>query len=118
MKAHRTLSPRQEALAERNLCVAVAALQTPEEVRAFFRDLCTPAELQAMADRWAVVDHLKRGMPYREIHRLTGVSVTTIGRVARFLGNGNGGYEVATQRLEEARREPTTPKRAEATRNG
>ena len=118
MKAHRNLSPRQEALTERNLCVAVAALKTPEEVRAFFRDLCTPAELQAMADRWAVVEHLKRGVPYREIHTLTGVSVTTIGRVARFLGNGNGGYEVAAQRLEEARREPTTAKRAEAARNG
>ena len=117
MKTHRTLSPRQEALAERNLCVAVAALKTPEEVRAFFRDLCTPAELQAMADRWAVVEHLKRGVPYREIHRLTGVSVTTIGRVARFLGSGNGGYEVATQRLEEAKREPPA-KRVEAARHG
>ena len=117
MKSHRTLSPRQEALAERNLCVAVAALRTPDEVRAFFRDLCTPAELQAMADRWAVVDHLKRGLSYREIHKLTGVSVTTIGRVARFLGNGNGGYEVATQRLEEAKREPA-PKRIEASRHG
>src|ERR1700727_1921881 len=106
MKTHRNVSPRQEALAERNLCVAGAALRTPEEVRAFFRDLCTPAELQAMADRWAVVDYLKRGLPYREIHRLTVVSVTTIGRVARFLGNGNGGYEVATQRLEEAKRDP------------
>jgi TrpR-related protein YerC/YecD len=114
MKAHRNLSPRQEALAERNLCVAVAALQTGDEVRAFFRDLCTPAELQAMADRWAVVDHLKRGVPYREIHRLTGVSVTTIGRVARFLGNGNGGYEVAAQRLEESRRDPASPKRSES----
>ena len=117
MKSHRTLSPRQEALAERNLCVAVAALKTGDEVRAFFRDLCTPAELQAMADRWAVVDHLKRGISYREIHKLTGVSVTTIGRVARFLGNGNGGYEVATQRLEEAKREPA-PKRLEASRHG
>jgi TrpR-related protein YerC/YecD len=117
MKTHRNVSPRQEALAERNLCVAVAALRTPEEVRAFFRDLCTPAELQAMADRWAVVDYLKRGLPYREIHRLTGVSVTTIGRVARFLGNGNGGYEVATQRLEEAKREPAT-KRVEVSRHG
>jgi TrpR-related protein YerC/YecD len=101
MKPHRTLTPRQEALAERNLCVAVAALQTPEECRSFFRDLCTPAELQAMADRWAVVEWLRRGLPYREIHRLTGVSVTTIGRVARFLGNGNGGYAVAVRRLEE-----------------
>lgn len=104
MKTHRTLTPRQEALAERNLCVAVATLQTPEECRSFFRDLCTPAELQAMADRWAVVEWLRRGLPYREIHRLTGVSVTTIGRVARFLGNGNGGYAVAVRRLEEAPR--------------
>src|ERR1700754_3248149 len=118
MKTHRNVSPRQEALAERNLCVAVAALRTAEEVRAFFRDLCTPAELQAMADRWSVVDYLKRGLPYREIHRLTGVSVTTIGRVARFLGNGNGGYEVATQRLKEAKREPAATKRLEVSRNG
>src|SRR5579863_3738246 len=117
MKTHRSLTPRQEALAERNLYAAIASLRSAEEVRAFFRDLCTPAELQAMADRWAVVEHLKRGVPYREIHRLTGVSVTTIGRVARFLGNGNGGYEVATQRLEEARREPAT-KRLEVTRHG
>jgi TrpR-related protein YerC/YecD len=117
MKPHRTVTPRQEALAERNLFAAIAALRSPQECRAFLRDLCTPAELQAMADRWAVVDYLKRGLPYREIHRLTGVSVTTIGRVARFLGNGNGGYEVAAQRLEEAKREPAT-KRVEAPRHG
>jgi len=104
MKTRRTLTPRQEALAERSLCAAVAALQTPEECRSFFRDLCTPAELQAMADRWAVVEWLRRGLPYREIHRLTGVSVTTIGRVARFLGNGNGGYAAAARRLEEVPR--------------
>jgi TrpR-related protein YerC/YecD len=100
MKTHENVTPRQEALAERSLCVALAALKTPEEVRAFLRDLCTPAEIQAMADRWAVVDPLKRSVPYREIHRLTGVSVTTIGRVARFLTRGNGGYELASQRLE------------------
>ena len=99
MKTHRNVSPRQEALAERNLCVAVAALRAPEEVRAFFRDLCTPAELQAMADRWAVVELLERGLPYREIHKQTGVSVTTIGRVARYLTSGNGGYRAVTERL-------------------
>ena len=104
MKIHRNVTPRQEALAERNLCAAVATLRTAEECRAFFRDLCTPAELQAMSDRWAVVDYLKRDVPYREIHRLTGVSVTTIGRVARFLTSGNGGYATASQRLDEYRR--------------
>jgi TrpR-related protein YerC/YecD len=110
LKTHEKLTPRQEALAERSLCTAVAALRTPEECRAFFRDLCTPAELQAMADRWAVVELLERGLPYREIHRLSGVSVTTIGRVARFLAHGNGGYATAARRLAQAR-----PARAAAT---
>jgi len=112
MKTHRSRTPRQEALAERHLYTAIASLRSAEEVRAFLRDLCTPAELQAMADRWAVVDHLRRGLPYREIHRLTGVSVTTIGRVARFLAAGNGGYELATSRLDKTRPQ------AEASRHG
>src|SRR5215472_1692732 len=99
MKTHEHVTARQEALAERNLCSAVAALETAEEVRAFLRDLCTPAEIQAMADRWAVVEHLRRELPYRRIHDLTGVSVTTIGRVARFLLRGNGGYDTASERL-------------------
>lgn len=117
MKIHRNVTPRQEALAERNLCAAVATLRTPEECRAFFRDLCTPAELQAMSDRWAVVEWLRRGTPYREIHRLTGVSVTTIGRVARFLGNGNGGYSVAVQRLDELKHSHEV-RRPEVARHG
>ena len=99
MKTHRNVTPRQEAAAERQLFAAIASLRSAEECRAFFRDLCTPAELQAMADRWAVVDFLKRRLPYREIHQLTGVSVTTIGRVARSLAGGSGGYELAAQRL-------------------
>src|SRR5215468_6953184 len=99
MKTHQHVTPRQEALAERNLCIALAALKTADEVRAFLRDLCTPAEIQAMADRWAVVEPLERAVPYREIHRMTGVSVTTIGRVARFLTGGHGGYTTAARRL-------------------
>ena len=103
MKLHRTVTPRQEALAERNLYAAIAALRTAQECRAFLRDLCTPAELQAMADRWAVVEWLRRGLPYREIHAVTGVSVTTISRVARFLTTGNGGYSLAARRINGAR---------------
>lgn len=102
MKLHRQLSPRQEALVERNLFAAITALRSIDECRAFLRDLCTPAELQAMADRWAVVDCLRRGLPYREIHRQTAVSITTIGRVARCLAAGHGGYRLAAERLDGA----------------
>ena len=103
MKEHRALTPRQEALAERALFAAILTLRSVDECRAFFRDLFTPAELQALADRWAVVGLLQQGAPYREIHRQTGVSVTTIGRVARYLTNGAGGYAIAAARSKEQR---------------
>src|SRR3954451_13511312 len=119
MKSHRNVSPRREARNERQLFAAVAALRTPEECKAFFRDLCTPAEIQAMADRWAVVEFLQKGMPYREIHRLTGVSVTTIGRVARFVVTGNGGYELASQRIEgHSKRNGEDSRSPEGSRHG
>jgi TrpR-related protein YerC/YecD len=117
MKSHRNVSSSQEAQAERNLFTALASLRTAEECRAFFRDLCTPAEIQAMADRWAVVDWLMRGVPYREINRATGVSVTTISRVARCLADGNGGYSLIVRRTKIARRGDTA-RRPEAARHG
>jgi uncharacterized protein YerC len=45
-----------------------------------------------------VVELLQKKLPYRRIHDLTGVSVTTIGRVARFLTDGFGGYQAALDR--------------------
>ncbi|MDY0953072.1 YerC/YecD family TrpR-related protein [Stenotrophomonas rhizophila] len=77
------------------LAAAFAALSSAEQVTAFLRDLCTPAELEALSDRWKVVPLLQQGVPYREIHELTGVSVTTTGRVARSLEHGHGGYTAA-----------------------
>lgn len=83
---------------EASLYRAMLSLKSVEELRAFLRDLCTPAELEALSDRWRVIPWLRRGVAYREIHERTGVSVTTIGRVARFLAQGNGGYRLAAER--------------------
>jgi TrpR-related protein YerC/YecD len=79
------------------LAQALSGLAEASAVKAFLQDLCTPAELEAMTDRWRVVPLLQQGMPYREIHDLTQVSVTTIGRVARTLEYGTGGYALASQ---------------------
>jgi TrpR-related protein YerC/YecD len=91
------------ASAETSLCKALLTLDTIAEMRAFLRDLCTPAELEALIDRWRVVPFILKGMPYRQIHDRTAVSITTIGRVARFLSQGNGGYLVALSHAESAR---------------
>ncbi len=99
MKRRLTETPQRPRDATDSLCAALATLGTQDEVRAFLDDLCTPAELEAMADRWRVVPLLLDGLPYREIHDLTAVSVTTVGRVARCLSLGSGGYKLAAQRL-------------------
>ena len=99
MKPNRHDSARQQARAEDALFGAVNSLKNIDECRRFFRDLCTPAELQALVDRWQVVELLVQDLPYRQIHDMTGVSVTTIGRVARFLSDGFGGYETALRRI-------------------
>ena len=93
LQAHDGIEP------ELALAHALGALASDAERVAFLRDLCTPAELEALCDRWRVVAPLWRGEPYREIHELSAVSVTTIGRVARFLAFGNGGYQAAAERL-------------------
>lgn len=99
------MKQRPEPLPERDadasfkaLARALAALERPQDVAAFLQDLCTPAEIEAMTDRWRVVPLLLEGIPYREIHERTRVSVTTIGRVARTLERGAGGYAAAARR--------------------
>lgn len=99
MKAGEHHNPESDQGAERRLCEAFLALESVDEVQAFLRDLCTPAELQAMSDRWRVVGMLRQDRPYREINQCTGVSVTTVGRVARYLEYGNGGYSLVADRL-------------------
>lgn len=74
-------------------------MRSAGELRCFLEDLCTPAELEAIADRWRVVPLLLEGIAYREIHERTGVSVTTIGRIARCLDLGAGGYRLAAERV-------------------
>ena len=98
MKRRPAIDEQTASASLQALSRALAALSRPEEVRAFLQDLCTPAELEAMADRWRVVPLLLKGVPYREIHDLTEVSVTTIGRVARTLESGTGGYSTAMRR--------------------
>ncbi len=99
MKARPTPTAKDPQADLAALAAAFAALSEPAAVQAFLRDLCTPAELEAMADRWKVVPLLQLGVPYREIHERTGVSVTTTGRVARTLEHGHRGYAAAIDQL-------------------
>ena len=95
MKPNRNDSVGQQSAAEDALCKALTSLDSVEDCRHVLRDLCTPGVLQALVDRWQVVEFLEPGLTYRTIHDQTGVSVTTIRPVARFLTDGFGGYRAA-----------------------
>lgn len=98
MKHHNDMQQQALKSAADSLYRAFLAMQEPAEVRSLLVDLCTPAELEAMVDRWWAACLLEKGMSYREISDKTGVSVTTIGRVARFRDMGEGGYRLAIER--------------------
>ncbi len=85
------------------LCEALLAVGDGEACRRFLEDLCTPAELRSLAVRWRVARLLHRGVPYRKIYQLTGVSTATVARVARALSHGSGGYQQQLGRLAEER---------------
>ncbi len=83
----------------RDLFDAILALESRPEAEAFFRDLCTLSELEAMTHRWQVARLLEQGLPYLEIAERTGASTTTVTRVAHWLRHGEGGYRRALDRM-------------------
>ena len=98
------MSPAASANLADELAKTLLQLRSPDEARALLADLCTPAEIRTLAERWHVARLLDDGeLTYREIHEATGVSTTTIVRVARFLRlEDNGGYRILLNRLKGA----------------
>ncbi len=90
---HRKLSELEDAILK---------LETKEEVQRFFTDLFTPSELKAAKERWKVCQLLDRKIPYREIQKITSASLTTIGRVSRFLNEEKyHGYKIILKKIKE-----------------
>ena len=85
---------------EHQLYKAILQLKNLDECRAFFKDLCTPKEIQDMKDRLIVAKLLYKGeLSYREISSKTKVSLATITRVARFLNQESyQGYKLILDR--------------------
>ncbi len=80
---------------------AFCLLKNEDEARRFLIDICTPAEINALAERLAIACALDQGeRSYRDIASDIGASTTTVARVARFLNQENyQGYKLIFSRM-------------------
>ena len=76
------------------LSTALKNLNSDKDIDNFLKDLCTPAEIEAMKERWEVAQLLYKGdTTYRDIASKLKTSTATVTRVARFLfKESNKGY--------------------------
>lgn len=89
-----------------DLIDALLSLRSRAEAEAFLADLCTPAEVRALSERWLVARLLDEGeLSYRAIAEKAEASTATVVRVARFLKEmPYQGYRKVLDRLAGARR--------------
>jgi TrpR-related protein YerC/YecD len=79
------------------LAQALVKIKSEADMVNFLRDIGTLEELDTLSSRWQVVELLEQGKPYREIAKKTGVSTTTVTRIAHWLNHGEGGYQKALE---------------------
>lgn len=76
----------------KELYKSILSLESEEDCRMFFEDICTMKELETMSQRLEVAKMLLDKKTFNEIVSATGASTTTISRVNRCLNYGDGGY--------------------------
>lgn len=91
--------------ATNKLFETILMLENIDECYAFFDDICTINEIQALAQRWEVAQMLRQHKTYIEIAQKTGASTATISRVNKALNYGSDGYNVMLKKLETRTRE-------------
>lgn len=84
---------------QRVLLEALVALQDADAAYALLQDLCTPREVEDLSRRLQVARMLDAHASYERIQMKTGVSSTTVARVAKCLTYGPGGYRRVLDKL-------------------
>lgn len=71
----------------------ILKLETVEDCKKFFDDLCTYKEVEQMAQRAHAAKLFKQGKTYTQIMEDIDLSSATLSRVSRCVFHGSGGYE-------------------------
>ena len=81
------------------LIQAILALETEDKAERFLRDLMTEKEIKEFTKRLKAAEMLSEKVPYSTIEKETGLSSTTVARVAKWLNGKEGGYRTIISKL-------------------
>ena len=95
------MSKASDKVNSQELYRAILSLESEDECRRFFKDICTIAELRAMEQRYDVAVLLDQGLVYSDILERTGASSATISRVNKALNYGEEGYKDVLRHMRE-----------------
>lgn len=79
----------------------LSRIESEEDFKAFFEDLCTYAEIEKMEQRVECAQLLLGGDTYNRIIEKTDISSATLSRVSRCLQYGSGGYSRVLKKIAE-----------------
>ena len=79
----------------------LSRIESEEEFKAFFEDLCPYAEIEKMEQRVECAQLLLGGDTYNRIIEKTDISSATLSRVSRCLQYGSGGYSRVLKKIAE-----------------
>lgn len=82
-----------------DLLAVLATLSGAADIDLLLRDLLTPHEREALAERWQIVKALAGGHTQRDVRDRLGCSITTVSRGSKQLKYGEGGLELAFEQL-------------------
>ena len=83
----------------KQLIAGILELKNADEAKRFLRDLMTENEIKEFANRLEVASLLSKDVQYNAISENTGLSSTTIARIAKWLNGSLGGYRLIINRL-------------------
>jgi TrpR-related protein YerC/YecD len=81
------------------LLEAIVSLENTDEAKRFLRDLMTEGEIEEFGKRLEAARLLSKNTQYSSIIEQTGLSSTTIARIAKWLRGSLGGYNLILTRI-------------------
>ncbi len=82
--------PKKDESMTNELYELIASINTPEDCKALFSDLCTIKEVEQMAQRVKAAKLLIEGKTYNQVIEETDISSATLSRVSRCVQHGDG----------------------------